>query len=308
LNLILPIFSVAFEEALFYACLGLGVWLTFRILKFPDLSAEGVFPLGAAITGVLLLEGVNPILAIFASIIAGALAGLITAFLNTKLGINGLLSGILTMTGLYSVNLAILRGSNVALLRTKTIFQLTTILTAISNHYLVSVIVSGLLAFLACLLLINFLHTHLGLSLQATGQNPQMVRSLGVNPDHIKWVGLALSNGMIALSGSLVAQRQGFADVGMGVGTVVIGLAAVILGERLIRNRRRSVSWSIIAVVLGTFAYRIIISSALRLGLGPENLKLVTTVLVILALILPKLRKRQKDKSDFPSNDKEFIY
>jgi putative tryptophan/tyrosine transport system permease protein len=306
LNLILPTLAVAFDEGLFYACLGLGVWITFRILKFPDLSVEGVFPFGAVVTGVLILNGMNPFLVTVISIFVGSLAGLFTAILNTKLGINNLLSGILTMTGLYSINLAIIQGSNIALLHTITLFEYSANLTGISNSFYISVIVSGLIVLIVSLLLNKFLHTQLGLNLQATGQNPQMVRSLGVNPNYIKWVGLALSNGLVALSGSLVAQRQGFADVGMGIGTFVIGLAAIILGEQLIR--RRSIGWSLSAVVLGTIVYRIVISLALRAGLGPSNLKLVTVVLVIITLTLPRFRKSMKNKSKIFSDDEEDPY
>ncbi len=299
------VLSVAIEEGLFYALVGVAVWLSFRILKFPDLSVEGVFTLGAAVTGSLVLRDVNPLLICASCFFSGALAGSFTAFLNTRLGIHSILSGILTTTALYSINLAILHGSNVSMLRSTTLFKYTASATGITNAYLINILVSGFITLVFCLALIYFLNSQLGFRLQATGQNNQMVRSLGVNTDTIKWVGLAISNGLIALSANLVAQRQGFADIGMGVGTVVVGLAAVILGERILRNRK--IGWTVLAVVLGMLLYRIIISTALRVGLGPSNLKLVTAVLVILSLSLPRLIKH-KNQPDTPAFDLEDLF
>jgi putative ABC transport system permease protein len=282
---------VALLEGICYAFVGIGVWLTFRVLSFPDLSIEGVFPLGAVVTGTSILFGINPIIAMIFSICAGLLAGIFTAVLNTKLGINNLLSGILTTTGLYSINLTIMHGSNIALLHKTTSVEYTAQLLGISNLYWASMVVIGITVSIACILLYLFLHTQLGLILRATGQNEQMVRSIGINTDYIKWMGLACANGFVALSGSLVAQVQGFADVGMGVGSVVIGLAALILGERLIK--KQGIGWAIWAVLVGSTFYRIIISLALRLGLGAMNLKLVTMLLIVLALSMTRLGKRQ---------------
>lgn len=297
----IAVLAVAFQESLFYACVGWGVWLSFRVLAFPDLSAEGVFPLGAAVAGVLILQGFNPVIATGASILAGFAAGTFTILLNTKLGINSLLAGILTMTGLYSINLTILHGSNLALLHQMTLLKYMASLLKLTDPYWVSIIVSSTIVLSVGIALNVFLHTQLGLTLRATGQNAQMIRSSGVNTDYIQWIGLALANGLVALAGSLVAQLQGFADVGMGVGSVVIGLAAIILGERL--NRRPSVGWAIGAVVLGTFLYRLIISLSLRAGLGATNLKLVTVVLVIVSLSLPRLQPRGRHKPGATSED-----
>ena len=287
---LMPILTVALQEGLLYACIGLGVWVSFRVLAFPDLTVDGAFPLGAATAAVLIVQGQHPLVATASSIGAGMAAGLFTALLNTKLGINDLLSGILTLTGLYSVNLAIMHGSNVALLNQVTLFQATAQLLGTADRYLVAVLVPAVAVLAVGILLTAFMHTQLGLALRATGDNEQMIRGLGVNTDRTKWIGLALANGLVALAGSLVAQSQGFADVGMGVGSIVIGLAAIILGERLVRAR--GVGWSVSAVVLGTIVYRVIISAALRAGLGPTNLKLVTAVLVIIVLAAPMLRAR----------------
>jgi putative tryptophan/tyrosine transport system permease protein len=278
----------AFQEGLLYACLGLGVWVSFRVLAFPDLSVDGVFPLGAATAAVLVVHGENPLVATVGSILAGLAAGLVTALLNTKLGINDLLSGILTTTGLYSVNLLIMQGSNVSLLGHVTLFEAAAGTLRMTDHYLVSLIVPGIAVLIVTVLLVAFMQTEFGLALRATGYNEQMARSLGVNTNRTKWVGLALGNGLVALAGALVAQSHGFADVGMGIGSIVIGLAAIILGEGLVRAR--GVGWSVSAIVLGTIVYRTIIGLSLRLGLGATNLKLVTAVLVILVLSVPVLR------------------
>jgi putative ABC transport system permease protein len=287
---VVSILTVALQEGLLYACMGLGVWVSFRVLAFPDLTVDGSFPLGAATGAVLIVQGQHPLVATAASIGAGVAAGLFTALLNTKLGINDLLSGILTLTGLYSVNLAIMHGSNVALLNQITLFQATARLLGTADRYLVAVLVPAVAVLIVGALLTAFMHTQLGLALRATGDNEQMIRGLGVNTNRTKWIGLALANGLVALAGSLVAQSQGFADVGMGVGSIVIGLAAIILGEQLVRAR--GVGWSVSAVVLGTVVYRVIISAALRAGLGPTNLKLVTAALVIVVLAAPMLRAR----------------
>jgi putative ABC transport system permease protein len=285
---ITAVVTVALQEGLLYACLALGVWVSFRVLAFPDLTVDGAFPLGAATAAVLIVHGYNPLIATVASVCAGVLAGLFTALLNTRLGINDLLSGILTMTGLYSVNLIIMRGSNVALLREITVFDLVGYIPGFANRYLISIIVPGGVVLLVGALLTVFLYTQIGLVLRASGSNESMIRSLGVDTSRITWLGLSIANGLVALSGSLMAQWQGFADVGMGVGSIVIGLAAIILGERLLRLA--DVGRSVAAVVLGTVVYRSIISLSLRAGLEPVNLKLVTMLLLIVVLSTPAIR------------------
>jgi putative ABC transport system permease protein len=284
-----PIATQALDEGLLYAFVALGVWITFRVLAFPDLTVDGTFALGGAVVAVLIAGGMNPFAATAAGTGAGLLGGLATGFIHTKLKVNGLLAGILVMTALYSVNLVVMGRSNVALLDVDSVFEVTVKAFAL-NKLLNSILVGGVLVVAIVLLLTWFLHTHLGLALRATGDNEQMIRGLGVNTDATKLIGLSLGNGLVALSGGLVTQSQGFADVGMGLGIIVVGLAAIILGEVLVRVR--GVGLLMAAVVLGSCVFRLIIALALRAGLGPSNLKLVTAGLVLLALVLPALRAR----------------
>jgi putative tryptophan/tyrosine transport system permease protein len=237
---------------------------------------------------VLLVQGLNPIVATTASIAAGLLAGTFTAVLATKVRINPLLAGILTMTGLYSVNLTIMRGSNVPLLNQRTAFDGIRGFVGLADRHVSGMLLTGTVVLLVGLLLTWFLHTQLGFAIRATGDNEHMIRGLGVDTDFTRILALALANGIVALSGSLVGQDNGFADVGMGIGTIIAGLAAIILGESIVRHR--GVGWSIGAVVFGTLVYRLIITTSLRAGLGPNNLKLVTAGLVILVLAAPQVQ------------------
>ncbi|KXS43327.1 MAG: putative ABC transport system permease protein [Candidatus Frackibacter sp. T328-2] len=280
------IFS-SMEQGLVYGIMALGVYLTFRILDFPDLTVDGSFPLGAAVTAKLIVSGVDPVLATLVAIVIGALAGVITGFLNTKLKITGLLSGILTMTALYSINLRIMGRANIPLLNQETIL---TKLEAIGLNGEWQAGIFFLVLILALKFLVDwFLHTELGLALRATGDNKQMIRSLGVNTDFMIILGLALSNSLVALSGSLVAQYQGFADVGMGIGMIIIGLASVIIGEVVFSDR--IITLATISVIGGSLLYRLAITAALRLGFAPTDLKIVTALLVVIALGAPTLKK-----------------
>jgi putative ABC transport system permease protein len=283
---IVDILSIALQEGLVYACVGFGVWLSFRVLAFPDLSAEGSFPLGAAVAAVLITQGYDPLFATICSMLAGLIVGMSTAILSTDLRVNKLLSGILTATAMYSINMIIMDGSNITLLRQTTLFNGTARVLGIEGRAAILLIASTIVL-ITGVLLAAFLHTNFGVALRATGDNERMIRGLGVNTKYTLWTGLALANAMIALAGSLVAQKQGFADISMGFGCLVIGLAAIIIGERLILNT--GVNWSIFAVVVGTVAYRAILSVSLRAGLSVPNLKLVTATLVILVLTLPNL-------------------
>ncbi len=285
----LPLATQALDEGLLYGFVALGVWITFRVLAFPDLTVEGTFPLGGAVCAVLIVGGMNPFLATLMALIAGLLAGLCTGYMNTKFGINALLAGILMMTGLYSINLAVMGRSNVALLDVTSVFEVAQKAFG-TDKLLNSILFGGLLALLIVLLLTWFLHTDLGLALRATGDNEQMIRGLGVNTDATKMIGLSLGNGLVALSGALVTQAEGFADVGMGLGMIVAGLASIILGEALVRVR--GVGPAMAAVVFGSFVYRLIIALALRAGLGPSNLKLVTAALVLVALVIPLMHAK----------------
>jgi len=283
------LFSVALYEGLVYGFVAVGVYLTFRVLAFPDLSVDGSFPLGGAIAAIMIVDGFNPWLATIAAFGAGACAGLGTALLNTKLRINALLAGILMMVGLYSINLMIMGRPNIPLLREVTVFDqvsewLNGIGVTLSSVHL-SIVVMVVLVF-AVLAILN------GLALRATGDNEQMVRGLGTSTDMTTILGVSLSNGLVALSGALVAQNQGLTDIGMGIGMIIMGLASVIVGEGLFRPR--GVAFTLLAVVGGAFAYRLILGTALRLGMDPNNLKLITALLVIAALSIPYIRKKMR--------------
>ncbi|SNX53065.1 ABC transporter permease [Thermoanaerobacterium sp. RBIITD] len=272
------------EQGLVYGIMALGVYISFKVINFADLTVEGSFPLGAAVTAKLITSGVNPIIAIFVALIAGGIAGFITGFLNTKLKITELLAGILTMTALYSINLRIMGKSNISLLSDKTVFDYV----GFANNYKY-IIFFGLLIILLIILTNYFLQTGVGFALRATGNNQQMIRSMGINTNTTITLGLIISNAFVALSGSLVSQSQGFADAGMGIGTIVAGLASVIIGDALFRER--NILWAIISAVVGSIIYRGAIAVALSIGFDPTDLKLLTAILVVIALSLPGLKK-----------------
>ena len=271
----------------------IGVYLTFRILDFPDLTVDGSLPLGAAISAVAITSGVNPYLSLLFALAGGFAAGMVTAFLNTKFKILHLLASILTMIALYSINIRIMSGPNVALLGQKTVFD-SVIALGVPAQY-AGLIIFSAFALLVLSLIIWFLGTELGQAILATGDNPQMIRSLGVNTDTIIILGVGLSNGLVALSGALVAQNQGAADVGMGIGTIVAGLASVIIGETVFGCK--TMPRAFIAALLGSIVYRLAIALALGMEFGnfrfnPSDLNLITALLVIGALITPNLKKR----------------
>jgi len=283
----------AIEQGFVYGIMVIGVYLTFRILDFPDLTVDGSLPLGASISAVAITSGVNPYLSLLLALIGGFLAGMVTAILNTKFKILHLLASILTMIALYSINIRIMSGPNVALLGANTVFDTVTKL-GIPAHY-AGLLIFGTFAVLVVAFIIWFLATELGQAILATGDNPQMIRSLGVNTDTIIILGVGLSNGLVALSGALVAQNQGAADVGMGIGTIVAGLASVIIGETVFGCR--TIAQAFIAALLGSIVYRLAIALALGLEIGafrfnPSDLNLITAILVIGALITPNLKKR----------------
>ncbi|MCP4342273.1 MAG: ABC transporter permease [Desulfobulbaceae bacterium] len=283
----------AVEQGFVYGIMVIGVYLTFRILDFPDLTVDGSLPLGAAISAVAITSGVNPYLSLLFALAGGFVAGMVTAFLNTKFKILHLLASILTMIALYSINIRIMSGPNVALLGVNTVFDSVTNL-GIPAHY-AGLIIFGALALLVLSFIIWFLGTELGQAILATGDNPQMIRSLGVNTNTIIILGVGLSNGLVALSGALVAQNQGAADVGMGIGTIVAGLASVIIGETVFGCK--TMPRAFIAALLGSIVYRLAIALALGLEFGnfrfnPSDLNLITALLVIGALVTPNLKKR----------------
>jgi putative tryptophan/tyrosine transport system permease protein len=284
--------------------LALGVFISFRIFAFPDITADGSSTLGAAVAAALLVKGVNPVLATAAGFAGGFLAGAVTGTLATKFKINGLLAGILVMTALYSVNLHIMGRSNVPLLGRSTLSTYAermgaSVLGAGRNlnvlGWEVTVLDASMLGvtFLAIglvgLIVYAFFQTNLGTAMRATGDNDQMIRALGVNDDNMIILGLAVSNGLVALSGAFLAQYQGFADVQMGIGMVVWGLASVIIGEALVGARQLGLT--ITGAVMGSVLFRLLVAIALRLGLNPNDLKLITAVFVFAALVLPGLLK-----------------
>jgi putative tryptophan/tyrosine transport system permease protein len=289
------ILGFSLYEGLVYGLVAIGVYLTLRVLAFPDLTVDGSYALGGATTAVLLVKGFNPFVGVLAAMVVGLCAGAITAILNTTLRLPALLAGILMMVGLYSVNLRIMGGANISLLRELTIFdQVGGVLKlGVGNIYL-SIIVALLIIIIVVLMLIWFLRTEFGLGLRATGDNEEMVRGLGSNTNINLIVGVSIANGLVATAGAVVAQSQGFADVGMGIGMVVIGLASVIIGETLLHPRR--VAGLLLAAVVGAFIYRLIITVALRLGMPPGDLKLVTSVLVVAAMAIPYIKKRIRNE------------
>ncbi len=290
LDTIGSVLSFSLYEGLVFGFVAIGVYLTFRVLGFPDLTVDGSFTLGAAITGVLIVSGVNPFLATLAAFGVGLCAGLATSLLNTKLRIPALLAGILMMVALYSINLRVMGGANVSLLREVTIFDQVSELLGLRAGITLSLILAGALVAIVFLILNWFLRTEIGLALRATGDNEQMVRGLGADTDMTTILGVSISNGLVGLAGAVVAQGQGFADVGMGIGMIVMGLASVIIGEALFRPR--GVARLLLAVIGGTFVYRLMITIALRLGMAPGDLKLITALLVIIALVIPYIQKK----------------
>ena len=280
-------------QGLLWALLALGVFITFRILDVADLTVEGSFPMGAAISAVLITMGVNPWITVLVAGVGGMIAGAVTGWIHTKLKIPALLAGILTMIALYSVNLHIMGKANISLLRMDTVYSAIHSM-GISNAVALTII-GVVVTVVVGLFLFWFFGTELGTSIRATGVNPQMIRAQGVNTDTMIVLGLLLSNGFVAVSGALIAQSQGFADIGMGVGTIVIGLASVIIGEVLFASSsvvrklfgNSSFVLSLVAVVFGSIIYRIVIATVLYLGMPPNDLKLFTAILVALALSLP---------------------
>ncbi|PZE22801.1 ABC transporter permease [Paenibacillus xerothermodurans] len=292
----------AVESGLLYALMALGVYITFRILDFPDLTVDGSFTSGGAIAAIMLTNGFSPVLSCAAAFVGGAAAGACTGLLHTKGKINGLLSGILMMIALHSINMRILDKPNVSLIGADTVFS-----WAIFNQSIYINLLVLLVTILVVKLLLDvFLHTDLGMALRATGDNSRMIRSLGANTDNTVILGVSLSNGLVALSGALIAQQSGFADISMGIGMIVIGLASVIIGEAIFGAR--TVFLATLAAVLGSIVYRIVVALALRVDwLETSDLKLITAVIVIVALVLPALQRTLKQKSFAKRRTAELI-
>ncbi len=278
----------ALELGCIYALVALALFVSYRTLNIADMTTDGAFTLGCAVSATLAVAG-HPILAIPAAIAAGAAAGFVTAFLQTKLRIPSILAGIITNTGLYTVNLAVMGfSSNVSMLKATTIFALLKPMLGKGYRLIPAALVTALVA----VLLMLFLKTRLGLSIRATGDNGDMVRASSINTAFTVTIGLCLSNGLTALSGAMLAQYQKTADINLGTGMVVIGLASLIIGETIFR--RGSLGRKILGAVVGSLVYRFIIALALRLDLPSECLKLISAVIVALAIGLPALRANKQ--------------
>ncbi|HLR71237.1 MAG TPA: ABC transporter permease [Pseudogracilibacillus sp.] len=303
----------AVESGIIYALMALGVYLTFRVLDFPDLTVDGSFVTGAAVAAVSIMNGIPPFLGTIFGALAGFIAGCITGVLHTKGKINALLSGILMMIALYSINLRIMNSPQLSLLNESTLktqiisFWEKTGIDSILNNILAAVglerfpstwgilIVMIIVIILIKLLSDYFLKTEVGLALRATGDNQRMIRSLSANTDTLIIIGVGISNGLVAFSGALIAQHGGFADVGMGIGMIVIGLASVIIGEALFGTK--TIARATLAVILGAIIYRIVVTLALRVEfLETGDMKLITALLVIIALVAPKIIHAQREK------------
>jgi putative ABC transport system permease protein len=304
----------AFESGIIYAIMALGVYLSFRILDFPDLTVDGSFVTGAAVAAIMIVNGSNPFVATMTALVAGFLAGCLTGVIHTIGKVNALLSGILMMIALYSINLRIMGKSNVPLLNTETTmtrvrdFFETTGIDSFFNGILTAVGLGdslprtwGILLFMIFVTFAikfitdAFLKTEIGLAIRATGDNKRMIRSFSSNTNVMIILGLGLSNAMVAFSGALIAQQGGFADVGMGIGMIIIGLASVIIGEALFGTK--SIARTTLAVIGGSIIYRIVVTLALRVEfLEPGDMKLITAVIVILALTAPKMIDSYKEK------------
>lgn len=299
----------AVELGLIYAIMALGVYLTFRILDFPDLTVDGSFTTGAAVASISIVNGMSPLLATGLALLAGAVAGVVTGLLHTKGKINGLLAGILTMIALYSINLRIMGKANVPLLGEDTL--ISPLREAQLTGGAVSILIFFAVALVLKLVLDWFMHTEIGLAMQATGDNEQMIRSLGVSTDNQKILGLAISNGLVGLCGAMVAQYQGFADVGMGIGLILIGLASVIIGQAIFGTR--NIFIATLAVIFGAVLYRVFIQLALDAGLAPNDMKLISAILVVIALVLPqwkgfnKFGRRMRTITNAAEKQKETV-
>jgi len=268
------------EQSLIFAIMVLGVYISFRILNFPDMTVDGTFPLGAAISAKLLTLGVNPYLTLLVALVAGAVAGAITGLIHVKLKVKDLLAGILVMTALYSVNLRVMGKSNIPLFEEDNIFNT-------EYSMMITIVV---LILISKLLLDYLLKTKFGFALKALGDNENLIVSLGLNEEKYKIYGLMIANAFVAFSGAVLAQYQGFADVGMGTGIIVIGLASIIIGDTLFGKRRKLAGTTI--VIIGSILYRGVIAVTLSMGMDASDLKLITSVIVIVILWIQK----QKDK------------
>ena len=292
LILSLNMFLGALSQGLLWGIMAVGVYITYRVLNYADLTAEGSFTLGAAVAARFITAGVfDPLTSTVLALVAGVLAGGVTGFLHTVLRVPPLLSGILSMTALYSINLRVMGMSNVPLMRgTDTLLSWVSVLTGVPDRNINAIVVGLIFAVIVILMLRLFFNTEIGYVLRATGDNEAMVKAQGVSTNKMKVLGLMMGNACVALSGALVFQFQGFADIGMGVGIIVIGLASVIIGEVIFNDKHHH--RSLIAVVLGSILYRIIIAFVLGRGIHPNDFRLISAMMLALCLSMPLIRER----------------
>ncbi|AXY26606.1 ABC transporter permease [Suicoccus acidiformans] len=293
----MDVIILSFQQGVVWAVLGIGLYITFRLLDIADLSAEGVLPLGAAIAATLISQGINPYLATIVAFFGGMIAGLVSGFIHTKMKISPMITGILMQTGLYSINLHVMDGRpNIALLGQDTIFSMVEGYGLSRN---VSVIVVSIIILaLIIAALVWFLHTETGLALRATGDNERMSAANGINTNAMKTLGYMLSSGTVALAGAMVAQKDGFADIGMGIGTVVIGLASIVVAEVIIPNQ--SIGRRLTTIILGSFIYRLVIDFILNqnfIVVQPQDLRLFSALLLGLVLFVPEIQKSLKRRN-----------
>ncbi|HOS47654.1 MAG TPA: ABC transporter permease [Bacteroidia bacterium] len=282
-------YLTAIHQGLAFAALGLGIFLSLRILNIPDITTDGSYTSGGIITAWMLVNGWSPVIAVFAAMIAGAIAGIITGTIHTRLKVHPLLAGIIVMTGLYSINLAILGRPNQPLI------NIDNLLMSPSTNSDHSSIILFVFSVVLIILINAFLKSDMGIALRATGNSESMVKSMGVNPDKMKIIGLGISNSLTALSGSLIVQYQGFGDINMGIGIVISGLGAVMIGDVVLRNAvSRKIYLQLIAVVLGCILFRLILATALNIGIDPNYLKLITAVLVLSIIAFGKIKFTSK--------------
>jgi len=285
----------ALELGFIYSLVALGVFISFRVLRFPDLTVDGTFATGGAVSALLVSSGYDPFVASAAAMLACGFAGMITGWLNVKLGIMDLLASILMMTALYSINLRIMGGPNIPLITSDTVFSLTQ--PATLDDFVWRPVLLFIVVVVAKILLDAYFSTRSGLAMRSTGSNLRMARAQGIATDRMVLIGMALSNALVGLGGALFAQSQGGSDISMGIGTIVIGLAAVIVGESILPARR--FLFITLAVIVGAILYRFFIALALNsdfIGLKAQDLNLITALLVAIALILPKLRRNLRIK------------
>ena len=289
MNILLAI-EGAISQGVLWGLMTLGVYITFKILNFADMTVDGSFALGGAVSAILIVKGMNPWLSLIPAILTGMVAGGITGILHTKIKIPEILAGILTMIALYSINIRIMGQANTSLLGESTVISILNGMIGASTNTL-ALVIGVIVSIIVIAILYWFFGTEVGSALRATGNNEYMVRALGANTDVMKIIGLMLGNGLVALSGAFVAQSQGYADVGMGQGTIVIGLASIIIGEVVFGNRF-NFAYKLGAVVGGSIIYRIFFAVVLQLGMKSTDLKLLTAIIVAFALAMPVVSKK----------------